>query len=230
MRRIVSVFVAAAGVGLLVGGPVAAETASGPQSRSIYQATYRARGADALFTTEGPGGPAPGEIVTDTYVIADTGSWASGGARIRGPRAAIFQIRFTVTEDDEFVWISDTSGIATGRAVTLSVAPRLGAATLKAAVVLETCTPGDGWDDYTCTPDDQPTTLEMKWTATGRAVYGTFHDHYRTRGENVIDRFQGTTRRATSTGRLGSMTLTGLAFAAINDIKSRSLWVGHLPE
>jgi hypothetical protein len=230
MRRIVSVFVAAAGVGLLVGGPVAAETSLGPQARSIYQSTYRARGADALFTTEGPRGPVPGEVVTDTYVVADTGSWGSTGARIRGARAQIYQISFMVTEDDDFIWVSDAWGMATGSAVSLSVAPRLAAATLKTAVVLERCSPGEDWDAYTCTTDDQPTALVMKWTANGRAVSGTFHDHYRTRGENVIDRFQGTLRRATPTGSLGSTPLTGVVQAAITNIKTRTLFVGQLPE
>lgn len=226
MRRIVSVFIAVVGVGLLVGGPVAAET-SLAQGRSIFQVSYKARGADALFTTEGPNGPTPGEVVTDTYVVADTGSWATTGARIRGPRAQVYQVSFKITEDGDFIWVSDAWGMASGSSVTFSVAPRLAAASLKTSVLLERCSPGENWDAYTCTTDAQPTAVVVKWTASGRPISGSFHDHYRTRGQNVIERFQGTLRRATPTGSLGSTPLTGLVQAEITNIKTRSLFVGQ---
>lgn len=227
MRRIVTVFVVAAGVGLLVGGPAAADTAP-PECTGICQTTYRARSAEAHFTTVGAGGFEPGAIVSDTFVFASTGSWRSDGSRIRGVTVNVFVTRYTETEDGDVRWISDRSGTATGSAVRFSVAPRLAGATLTAMILLTTCVPS-GVEDVVCTADDEPTTVEMDWTATGRAVYSSFRGHFRTSGQNIIDRFQGTSRAATAIGQIGSTTLTGLVDAAVSNVQSRTLSVNHLP-
>lgn len=209
---------------VVVVAPVAADTPDGDGPYcpvKICHATYKSTGASAWFQSY----DSTSGITTDIFVSADRGSYRTQTERIRGPIARITMARVRLDDEGFETWISITTGEASGRNLIFSIAPRLAGATLRATMFLTTCVPPE--DEPVCTTASTPTVLEMSWTATGLPVYQQSHSRARTAALDVTTHFDGTTRVAAASGRLGSMTFKNVAEAGIEKIKSRSLIVNR---
>jgi len=218
VRRLVGV------LGVLVALVVAASPAQA--AGTAFHHSTRGPGARALWTTfPTEGAPQPGVVYADTYLETAAAAVRDDGTRFEDKFLFVDQVRYTVDEAGNRIFVSETWGIAGGDDVSLTApALSLKSASVTAEVPLTTCT---GIEEPVCV-DAGTATVHASWTGTGELE--RFGDVFRVTSNTItlVYRVQASFRReATATGGMNGTDFGTLLFAEISNVSSSEVFVCH---
>lgn len=218
MRRLVVV------LGVLVALVVAAAPAQA--AGAAFHHSTRGPGAKALWTTfPTEGAPQPGVVYTDTFLETAATAVREDGTRFEDKFLFVDQVRYTIDEAGNRLFVSETFGFADGDAVNLTAhALSLTSASVTAEVALTTCT---GIEEPVCV-DAGTATVHASWTGTGELERVRRVFRVTSNTITLVSRFQGSFRReATATGGMNGTDFGASLFAEISNVGSSDVFVCH---
>jgi hypothetical protein len=223
MRRTAVVVV----LGTVLAALGVAPAAAAPDARTfVFQGRFAGYMAGATWTT--CPAPSPGDICTDTIVLAfdaSTSEKAGPGPMIRsrGPVLRTLTFVYRVLDGSDTTFVAEWFGRSEDAAV--SVAPRLNTGTAAGTVPISVCSVSDEFvEEITC---PESLSVQIAWTATGPRARVADHvvNHGGVRTENLWTR--GWERTATASGQVGTRPLGTLLDASLARIDQGETVIQH---
>ena len=214
-RRVVIALVAA----LMVGGVIATPASAARSSKFSFSVSGPS--ADAFWTTfPVDGEPEAGVVYTDTSVSAADNAVVEGGQAYNDKFALVDIFNYKFDHKGNFVFVSETFGVAGGDDVSFTVGSRLSSASLDATIPVDTCT------DKSCAPAG---TIDVSadWTATGGTVRINGTTKVTGPGFTEITKQKGSVRDARATGSIDGSGLGTSVFADIGDFSFKDTFICH---
>ena len=166
--------------------------------------------------------PVPNEVCTNTYISVAEEMYREDGTRFPNKALSLYEYRYTVDEQGNWIFVSETSGVGDA---SLTIDKKLARASASATVPLTICTADAEWN-YTCVDGGQAT-VNASWIGVGDLEKSHGNYHSSSTGFTLNSHWKGTYRNATASGQVNGVDLGTALYGSLFESKSGDIWIYH---